>query len=126
MAGLPKWGALAAGLGAFAGGGAQANVAAPDSLGRRGDPGLSRGTADGEVRIRIDDQKIYLSERGGEFEELVLGDTPEAEGLRRLVRELLPTGDVLAVPVGPSVVAEGGAHGPWSQPKPESNGKKGK
>jgi hypothetical protein len=125
MARLSKWGALAAGLGAFVGAGAQANVLAPDPLSKEG-PVLAGENASGEVRIRIDGERLYLSERGREFEELVLGDTPEAEGLRRLVKELLPAGGVLAVPVGPSVVAEGGAHGPWTRPKSKNDGKRGK
>jgi hypothetical protein len=103
MAGLPKWSALAAGLGALVGTGIGADAAAPH-----------------EVRVLVADNKVYLSEHGGAFQELALGETPESAKFCRLLNQLVPAGGVFTLPVGPTIVAEGGASGKWSPPKSET------
>jgi hypothetical protein len=96
MAGLPTWGAMAAGLGAL----------------------LQAGTADagvsGEVRILVAGDKVYLSERGGPFAELALGETEATTQLRARLKQILPDGGVATLAVGTTIVAEGGASGKWS------------
>jgi hypothetical protein len=102
---LPALGALMLSFGALIGGNARAAQpqfqppdSTPEALGR------SPSRVD-EVAIRVDGEKIYLSERGGSFEELRLGDTPEAMHLRKLLRD---AGAIVSVPIGSTIVASGG------------------
>jgi hypothetical protein len=79
-------------------------------------PAPPEGNADGLVSLRSEHGKIYLSERGGPFRELDLGDTEEAAELARLLGQLTPEGTAAAVPVGRQIVADGGYS--VSRPKP--------
>src|SRR3954469_23595078 len=68
-----------------------------------------------EVVLRTEGDRIYLSERGGIFRELLLGNTPEAAELRRLLKQ---AGDErVTVPVGSFIVANGGASAPGVKPR---------
>jgi hypothetical protein len=61
------------------------------------------------------------------FEELHLGDTPEAAHLRKLLRDAGGTGKSVSVPTGSMIVAGGGGGAAgWSsksKPKPSEGGK---
>ena len=98
---LAAWGALLLGSGALVGS-AQADVGP-------GSPGQSDlGT---HVVLKIDGDKILISQDGRNFEELRLGDTREALHLRSLLRDEVSDGRSITVPVGSMIVASGGASG---------------
>jgi len=88
---LRKWARLA-GLGAVLPVMAQAHAAAP---------------ADGAV-IRVDGDRLYLSEAGGAFRELNLGDTQEARALRALLDQ---QGGAAGIRLGPTMLAGSGGCG---------------
>ncbi len=103
---LPLRGALALGLGAFFASGAQSPTqAAPSS---------------NDAAIRIDGDAISISQNGGAFEELRLGNTPEAAYLRKLMQEAGARS--VTVPVGSMIVASGGGSGKGSKPKQQTQG----
>src|SRR5687768_9243663 len=93
---LPTWGTLVMGVATLFGGEARAKVADLDRL-------------KDEVLIRTEGYQIYVSERGAPFRELVLDDTPEARHLRKLLLEAGAENGPIAVPIGPLIVANGGA-----------------
>ena len=99
---LAAWGALLLGSGALVGG-AQADVR-PESSSQS-----DLGTH--EVVVKIDGDKILISQDGRNFEELRLGDTCEALHLRMLLRDEVSDGRSITVPVGSMIVASGGASG---------------
>lgn len=61
-----------------------------------------------EVVLRLDGENIYLSQGGSAFEELRLGDTPEALHLRNLLRDAGGREQSVSVPIGATIVASGG------------------
>ena len=63
--------------------------------------------ADGAV-IRLDGDRLYLSEAGGAFRELSLGDTPEARALRALLEQ---QGGASGVRLSPTILAGSGGCG---------------
>ena len=69
------------------------------------------------MAIRIEGQTIYISQGGSAFEALRLGDTPEAEHLRKLLRDAGAAGQTVSVPVGSMIVASGGGSGNGEKPK---------
>jgi hypothetical protein len=87
-ASLRKW-ARVAGLGAVLPVAAQAHAAT---------------AADGAM-IRLDGDRLYLSEAGGAFQELRLGDTPEARALRAMLER---AGGAAGVRLGPTILAGSG------------------
>jgi hypothetical protein len=102
---LPSRIALILGMGALSTAGARAD--APE-IG----PGATVSPAGrGDLSIRSEGVNIYLSEGGGEFREVPLGDTSEA----RHLRQLLDRSDVAAGPAGlrlsPTLLAGGGGSG---------------
>ena len=103
---MPAWGALMLGFGVLIGGNARADHPKPPEL----TPDLSgqSPSRSDEVALRLDDEKIYVSQRGGAFEELRLGDTPEAAHLRNLLRDAGGIGKSVSVPTGSMIVAGGG------------------
>lgn len=123
MSTASKWGPLLAGLGALAGSGSGANAHAGNLPARAPHVQDDQGVAE-TVRLRLEDGRIFLSEHGGSFEEVFLDVTPKAAHLRHLLIEILPTGGELVVPVGPSIVAEGGASGNWGRSKSGRGGPK--
>lgn len=110
---IPAWGALMLGFGLLIGGNARADRPKPPEL----TPDLSgqSPSRSDEVVLRLDGEKIFLSEGGGVFEELRLGNTPEAEHLRKLLQDAGIVGQSVSVPIGSTIVAGGGgsAYG-WS------------
>src|SRR5215510_10687193 len=80
-------------------------------------PQKNAGTDD--VLVRIETDRIYISERGGVFQELILGDTAEAEYLRTLLKGT--GGTVVTVPTGSIIVANGGGKADGAKPKDTAN-----
>ena len=103
---IPAWGALMLGVGVLIGGNARADHPKQPEL----TPDLSgqSPSRSDEVALRLDGEDIYVSQRGGAFEELRLGDTPEAAHLRKLLRDAGGIGKSVSVPTGSTIVAGGG------------------
>ena len=93
-----------------------ARAAAPDVQPKTGATPVPHGGA----VIRTDGDEVYLSERGGEFRALKIGDTAEA----RYLRELLTKNETAASPSGlqlnPTILASGGGSGFHWNPFPRS------
>jgi hypothetical protein len=88
--------------------------AAPDSS--------SRPASDlSEVAVRLDGENVSISQNGGAFEPLQLGDTPEALRLKQLLRDAGAEGQSVHVPVGATIVASGGGSGKGVKPKSETS-----
>ena len=120
---LPTWAALMLGFGALVAGEAQADraqLASPEAI-----PEPSRQLASklNEVAVRIEGDNIYISQDGSQFEELRLGDTPEAARLRKMLRDAGAAGQSISVPVGAMIVASGGGGTTGAKPKKQSSGK---
>jgi len=64
--------------------------------------------------LRLDGDKIYLSQGGSAFEELALGDTPEARHLRKLLEDA--GSGTISAPVGSFIVANGGSGASGNKP----------
>jgi hypothetical protein len=62
------------------------------------------------VSLRWDNGRILMSERGGPYTEIRLGENEEAAKLRAL---LVESGALEAVPVVPTIVADGGQSPSW-------------
>jgi len=92
--------ALLLGMGALSTAGAQAN--SPES---RTDASL------GDVLIRSEGGKIYLSEGGRDFYELQLMDTAEARYLRQLVEGRSKAQGTVQIRLNPTILAGGGGSG---------------
>jgi hypothetical protein len=120
---LPTWGALMLGLGGLVASGARADKSEFLPLGTTPESVKQLGSSFDEAAIRTEGEKIYISERGGAFEELLLGDTAEAAHLRGLLRDAGAAHHPVAAPVGSIIVANGGGAGNGTKPK-QSNGKK--
>jgi hypothetical protein len=99
-------GALALGLGALVAGEARADR--PTSVG-------APQPAPSEVVLRTEGERIYISERGDAFRELLLGGTREAAVLRGLLKQA--GAERVTVPVGSIVVANGGGNVGGVKPK---------
>jgi hypothetical protein len=118
---LPAWGALLLSGGALMSG-ARADV-------KPQPPGRSDFEAR-EVVVKVDGEKLFISQDGSHFEELRLGDTREALHLRKLLQDEVSDGQSVTLPVGSMIVASGGASGKgwgWKsaqQPPPQPSGKK--
>jgi hypothetical protein len=63
--------------------------------------------ADGAV-LRLDGDRLYLSEAGGAFRELNLGDTQEARALRALLDQ---QGGAAGIRLNPTILAGSGGCG---------------
>ena len=118
---LPAWGALLLSGGVLVSG-ARADV-------KLQPPSRSDFEAH-EVVVKIDGENIFISQDGRNFEELRLGDTREALHLRKLLRDEVSEGRSVTIPVGPMIVASGGASGKgwgWKsaqQPTSQPSGKR--
>ena len=112
MSGSSTRNALIAGLGAILGFAVQGQAHA---LGLGQECGSRERDTGSFVRLRIDGERLLLSERGGPFEELDISALPD---LTEMIRASMPASGVLEVPVGPEIIASGGASGGWSEPPP--------
>jgi hypothetical protein len=99
---LPAWGAVLLSGGALISGARADTKPQPPS---RSDFGAH------EVAVKVDGENILISQDGSNFEELRLGDTPEALHLRKLLRDEGFDGLAVTIPVGSMIVASGGASG---------------
>ncbi|MGA7805960.1 hypothetical protein [Bradyrhizobium sp.] len=81
------------------------------------DPSVGSVSNLNEVAIRLEGDNVFISQDGSVFEELRLGDTPEAAHLRRLLRDAGAQGQSVSVPVGAMIVASGGGSGKGEKPK---------
>jgi hypothetical protein len=72
----------------------------------------------GEILIRTEGAKIYVSQDGSGFEELSLGETPDAAALRKLLSDAGAAKAPVSVPIGSIIVASGGGAGDGAKPKP--------
>jgi hypothetical protein len=82
---------------------------------------LGVGAAAG-VSLRCEDGRVLLSEGGGPFQEIQLGDNEDAGMLRALLAQAVSSSDVTVRPV---VVADGGQSPSWPKPdsaQPQNNG----
>lgn len=118
---LPGWGALMVSLGALFATETPPATAAPSP--HQDTPGAlnERGAATDEVMVRTEGGRIYISEGGRAFEELLLGNTTEAAYLRKLLGNAGAGGASISVPVGTIIVANGGGQGDGAKPKPSSS-----
>ncbi|MBV8961951.1 MAG: hypothetical protein JOY67_14185 [Hyphomicrobiales bacterium] len=83
--------------------------------------GIGAGAA---VSLRVENDRILMSENGGPFEEILLGQNQDADRLRALLAD---AGTSPAVQVAPTVVADGGQSPSWpkqddSTPSSSGNG----
>jgi hypothetical protein len=117
---LPALGALMLGFGVLAGE-ARADRSQLQPLEATPDPSERSASNSNEAAIRLDGEKVYISQNGSAFEELRLGDTPEAMHLKRLLRDAGAEGQSVSVPVGAMIVASGGGSGKGQKPKPETS-----
>jgi hypothetical protein len=116
---LPAWGALLLGFGALIGGARADRPELPS--GTTPEPSSRSSSRSNEVAVRIDGENIYISQDGSTFEELYLGDTPEAAHLRKLLRDEGADGRSVSIPVGSMIVASGGGSGKGQKPKQQSS-----
>ena len=114
---LPAWGALVLGFAALIGGEARADRSQLQPLDATPEPSGPSASRSDEVAVRIDGENIYISQGGGAFEELHLGDTPEAAHFRKLLRDAGAAGQSVSVPVGSTIVASGGGGHSGQKPK---------
>jgi len=121
---LPALGAIALGVGALFAGSAQAERLEAQPI--KATPEQSRGSASSanEVAIRIDGNNVYISQNGSLFEQVQLGDTPEAAHLKKLLRDAGADGQSISVPIGATIVASGGGSGKGEKPKEKTSSDK--
>jgi hypothetical protein len=123
---LPAWGALVLGFAALLGGEARADRSQLQPLDATPEPSGRSALRLDEVSVRIEGENIYISQGGRAFEELHLGNTPEATLFRKLLRDVGTMGQSIAVPVGSTIVASGGGGHSGQKPKqkiPSDSGK---
>jgi len=114
---LPAWGALMVAFGALLAGDARADRSQLQPPEATPEPLRRLASRLDEVAIRIEGENIYISQRGSAFEELCLGDTPDAAHLRKLLRDAGAVGQSVSVPIGSMIVASGGGSGNGEKPK---------
>ena len=117
---LPAWGALLLGFGALIGD-AQADRPELRPSGTAPEPSSPSFSKPGEVAVRIDGENIYISQDGSTFEQLYLGDTPEAAHLRKLLLDEGAARGSVSIPVGAMIVASGGGGGNGQKPRQQSS-----
>jgi hypothetical protein len=113
---LPAWGALLLGFGTLIGD-ARAERPALGPSGTTPEPSSRSASRADEVVVRIDGEMIYISQDGRRFEELRLGNTPEAAHLKKLLRDEGADGRSVSVSIGSMIVASGGGTGKGEKPK---------
>ena len=113
---LPKLGALALGFGGLFAAEAPADKSEFLPIGTSAGPSRQRNLALDAVVMRLNGERIYISQRGSAFEELSLRDTQQATHLRQLLREAGAAEHPVSVPIGSMVVANGGGAGDGKKP----------
>jgi hypothetical protein len=116
---LPAFGALM--LGALLAGGARADRSQLQPPEATPEPSRRLASRLEEVGVRIEGEKIYVSQRGSAFEELRLADTPDTAHLRKLLRDAGAEGQSVSVPIGSMIVASGGGSGFGQKPKQKTS-----
>jgi hypothetical protein len=119
--GLSKWVAFILGFGALFAGETQANKSQIQSTGAVG-PSNLRGLDSDEVLLRLEGEKIFVSQDGSKFNELSLADAPATIYLKELLRDA-NTAEI-TVPLGPIIVANGGSGANGDKPKETKKKKK--
>jgi hypothetical protein len=113
---LPKLGALALGFGGLLAADAPAEKSEFQSLGTGARSNQQLDLARHAVVMRLHGERIFISQHGGPFEELSLGDTQQAAYLRELLRDAGAAEGPVSVPVGSMVVANGGGAADGKKP----------
>jgi hypothetical protein len=108
---LPGWIGLLVGAVLFPGARSEARLPNPVA-----EPALPDAafTITGEVLLKAENGKIYLSEDGRTFEELQLTDSAAAMHLRRLVQQSPDAGSGVLW-TSPTMVADGAGGEPWTR-----------
>jgi hypothetical protein len=106
--GLSKWVAFILGCGALFAGETQANKPQTQPIGTVG-PANVLGLKSDEVLVRMDGERIYVSQDGSKFKELSLADAPGTAYLKELLRDANAADGQITVRLGPTIVANGGA-----------------
>lgn len=119
---LSKWGTLVLGVSALVTSFAWPAKAHAPAIGPTS--GSEHGAGLNEVLLRSEGGKLYISERGGPFQELTLGDTPDTAAFRKLLREVAGLDGSVSVPVGSIIVANGGSNTDGNKPKTKHKKKK--
>jgi hypothetical protein len=117
---LPAFSALMLGFGVFTGE-ARADRTQIEPPEATPESSASSTSNLGEVAIRLVGENVHISQDGGAFEPLLLGDTPEALHLKKLLRDAGAEGRSVSVPVGAMIVASGGGSGKGLKPKPQGS-----
>lgn len=113
---LPKLGALALGFGGLFAASAPAERSEVPSIGPDVRSSQQREPARHAVVMRLEGEKIYISQSGSAFEELLLGDTQQAAYLRELLRNAGAAEGPVSVPTGSMIVANGGGAADGKKP----------
>jgi hypothetical protein len=91
---------------------------------RQTEPQIPADDPDGAVRLKVENGHFLISERGGPFAVLDLGDTTEASELKRLFERLSPDGAAVRVPTDNRLVADGGVSAYKPSPTKKHDGPK--
>jgi hypothetical protein len=113
---LPKLGTLALGFGGLLAADAPAEKSEFRTIGTSAGPSRQHDLALDAVVMRLNGERIYISQRGRAFQELSLGDTQQATYLRQLLRDAGAAEHPVSVPIGSMVVANGGGAGDGKKP----------
>jgi hypothetical protein len=114
---LSKWGAVVLGFGTLFAGDARADKSALQPLSTTLGPSNRLDLDADEVLIRTEGERVYISQRGSAFEELSLGNTPEAAYFRKLLRDAEAANGQISIPTGSFIVANGGSNVDGAKPK---------
>jgi hypothetical protein len=106
---MPKLGTAMMALAALFTAGAQAATGEGKAPGRLKESINSSTSTIGQVLIRRDGERAYVSENGLTFDELDLNDTDEGRRLTRLLDALNVGSEPVRVPVDRLIVADGGS-----------------
>ena len=118
---LPALGTLIFGFASLLAGNARADTSALQPTRATLEPSGQSTTRSNEVQVRIEGEIVYISQDGGLFEELRLGDVAETAYLKELLRDVGAERRSISVPVGAMIVASGGGSGKGGKPKNQTS-----